>query len=69
MTNFKSNANVKTPNGPGVVVGSIVDDGVPLILVRHQFNHMSGNGAGKCITPRAQVSGLWEYPHDEVEPA
>jgi hypothetical protein len=55
MPNVYFNANVETPNGPGVGDQMTLIDGVPHILVRHDFNKL------KAIPPRA--GHLWTPLH------
>lgn len=66
MINIRVYQDVMTPNGIGVMQGIIDDDGVSFVLVSHLICAMDGNTAGKCITPKAKVSGLWEYEPDQV---
>ena len=63
---IKNNAEVMTPNGPGVVQGRMWESGIEFVLVRHQICKMTSKSAGLCVTPRAQVSGLWEYEPGDI---
>ena len=67
MAGIRVNQDVVTPNGPGVMIGTMVEDGVPLIAVRHQICKMTSQDAGRNLFPRAQVSGIWQYPPEQVK--
>ena len=59
---MRVNIDVQTPNGNGVTQGN-TEDGV---LVRHDITEMTGKLAGKCWTPKAHSSGIWEYKENEL---
>lgn len=70
--NLRTNDRCRTANGPGVVEGAltgectIYDTGTRVVVVRHKLAEMSERSAGKCLTPKATVSGLWAYDESEV---
>lgn len=66
MKKWRNNLDVVTPNGPGVVVGVMEEDGLSWVVVRHQLCRMTGSASGRCLSPQARVSGLWQYEPDEV---
>jgi len=56
------NRDVSTPNGAGVVQGYTASG----VIVRHTIAEMTGKEAGKCWTPNAIMSGIWEYRLEDV---
>ncbi len=66
MPNDLFNQQVDTPNGPGIVQGPMHDQGYHYLVVRHNLAEMRSKDAGKCLTPRAQHSGLWMYLETEI---
>ena len=61
------NHEVSTPNGPGVMVGMMQEDNLQFMVIRHQVHQMTGQTAGRNLTPRALVSGLWQYDPSEIK--
>jgi hypothetical protein len=61
------NKEIQTPNGAGIVGGSMIEDEVTFILVRHAVSKMTGK-AGRCITPKAKLNTLYAYSLAELDP-
>jgi hypothetical protein len=63
MNRIAHNSQVITPNGPGVIVGTVYDNGCAWIIVRHQIRDMThvDTQSDDCLTPNAEISGLWRY--------
>ena len=70
---FTTNQKVKTPIGAGIIQGAFEvrsgEDGVTGVLVRLPIDEQTRPYLRKsnCVTPRAQVSGLWVFQESEVE--
>ena len=63
---WRTNDDVETPRGYGVVQGWVSVEGEEGVLVRIGI---AGENAPECRTPRAKVSSLWVYPPEALKPA
>ena len=60
------NQTIQTPNGSGIVLGRMYDNGVEYVIVRHTLAKMAGQDYGHNLTPTARISGLWSYEMAEI---
>ena len=63
------NQPINTPIGKGICSGAMRSGEQIIFLVRLPVNDQTKNHLrdGNCLTPKAQISGLWKFQGSELQ--